>query len=431
MPPGWHGFTPPMRAAHLFVTAWYTMMPLLRASADDSSTLPVDFLHVPGHNCKSDTPAAGLRGFKGTATECKAKCVGLGPAGCSGFIRVLHEMSGGNSGVCFFREGHLHPPEANEWGDTRDCYIPTWGADGSDGSSEYATGGGALSGKRPISGKRPSWAVLENQNCFGEDLDRSFTGTVESCRDRCAELGPNCTAFVLPKTGDLAGKCFFRSGVIDAETYVGYNAYQTRDCHIPDWGPPPGVGALAPTCLADGGGAPGSIPSAGSGGRGQLQTDGSCWLSSVFGASKPVGYKRLADPAFKIRPEHCAASLALGGNTATADAAARMHRILTDCTPPHPDQNSTQALAGGLKAVVLGASISCGHTIKPASVVRDDITCGRYGIALDCLVHGSRGGGVFISFPRRRGRQLQSKPACTCHSGADEALPPRSVATPT
>ena len=97
-----------MRAALLFVAAW---CPLLLASADNSSTLPVGVLHVPGHNCKSGTPAAGLRDFKGTEAECKAKCVELGPAGCSGFVRVLHETSGGNSGKCFFRAGQLLPPD--------------------------------------------------------------------------------------------------------------------------------------------------------------------------------------------------------------------------------------------------------------------------------------------------------------------------------
>ena len=82
----------PMRFAPLFAAAWS----FPGGSSTPVSTLPVGFVHVPGHNCVSvDTPAAaglrgsGLRDFAGTAVECKAKCAGLGPTGCSGFVRVL------------------------------------------------------------------------------------------------------------------------------------------------------------------------------------------------------------------------------------------------------------------------------------------------------------------------------------------------------
>ena len=106
------------------------------------------------------------------------------------------------------------------------------------------------------------WSVLRGHTCFGEQLEWGFVGNAESCRRRCAEHGPACTAFVLPTSGEFKGKCFFRSGVVEPELYrrvqvharnewsYSATAGEQRDCHVPEWGvPPPGVEAPPPRLL--------------------------------------------------------------------------------------------------------------------------------------------------------------------------------------
>jgi len=60
-----------------------------------------------------------LRGFVGTADQCKAKCDELK---CTGFI---HVTTGGSK--CYFRSGTLQAPFPNPYGplDNRDCYVPS------------------------------------------------------------------------------------------------------------------------------------------------------------------------------------------------------------------------------------------------------------------------------------------------------------------
>jgi len=66
-----------------------------------------------GKNCVG-SGADVLRGYVGTANECKAKCDNLN---CIGFVRL--------SGKCYFRDGTLGAPTTSESG--RSCYIPQAG----------------------------------------------------------------------------------------------------------------------------------------------------------------------------------------------------------------------------------------------------------------------------------------------------------------
>lgn len=72
-----------------------------------------------GKTC-SGTKQDTLREYAGTAAECQTKCEELD---CVGFVRVNSD-DGTNEGKCFFRGGELNHPEANTFGDNRDCFVP-------------------------------------------------------------------------------------------------------------------------------------------------------------------------------------------------------------------------------------------------------------------------------------------------------------------
>ena len=225
----------------------------------------VDFLRIPGHNCESANSTGGLRNFEGTVAECEAKCVELGPAGCSGFVRVNHDgaLGGGNTGQCFFRVGMPGAPHVNTWGDKRDCFIPTWGelnvsaltGGGTRQAGTAAAGAGRAASDPSSAGAGATvnathpFKLYKGMNCDGSTADvlREFTGTPEECKAKCLSLGEECAGFIRLNGGvaeHLVGTCFFRSGylsppyykkIIISKGFVG----DDRDCFVKKVARPP------------------------------------------------------------------------------------------------------------------------------------------------------------------------------------------------